>query len=153
MSESKIITPLNLPKAQLELSQSKSDLWVKCLVRKKKLVCTPEEWVRQHVLNFLILQSYPQGLLGVEVALKYNGRNKRADIVVYGKDQKPVMIVECKAPEIPLTEAVFRQIASYNFVLQVDYLMMTNGLQHIYGKIDRETGQIEYLEQLPRLSF
>jgi len=152
MKPSNVITPLNLPKAAVQLSRSESEVLIKCVVRQKMLVCTPEEWVRQHVVHYLIAEGFPKGLIGVEVGLKYNGRSKRADIVVYGTDQKPRLIVECKAPEVALSEAVFRQIASYNYVLQVDYLMMTNGLEHIYAKIDRENGRIHYLENLNEMT-
>lgn len=144
-----MITPLNLPKAQLQLSRTNDQVYVMCLIRKKKLVLTPEEWVRQHVINFLLQQGVPVGLIASEMNLKYNGRSKRADLVIFGKDQSPRMIVECKAPEVELTEAVFRQIASYNYSLQVEFLMMTNGLTHIYARIDRATGNVEYLETMP----
>lgn len=148
-----MITPLNLPKAKLELSKSDGVVYVNCLIRKKKLVLTPEEWVRQHVIHFLNENDVPMGLMGVEVGLKYHERSKRADVVVYGMDQKPKLIVECKAPEIELSEAVFRQIASYNYVLQVEFLMMTNGINHIYAKIDRSNGNLEFLENLPKMEF
>ena len=144
-----MIVPLNLPKAPLQLSRVGDQTFVICHIRKKKLVLTPEEWVRQHVIHFLINQGVPQGLIASEMGLKYNERIKRADIVVYGKDQSPKMIVECKAPDVQLTEAVFRQIASYNFALNVDYLLMTNGLEHIYAKIDRDNGAIQFLQEFP----
>ena len=88
-------------------------------------------------------------MIASEIALQYHERNKRADLVIFGKNQKPVWIVECKAPDVPLTEAVFRQIASYNHTLQVEYLMMTNGLEHIYAQIDRVTGSLLFLENFP----
>jgi type I site-specific restriction endonuclease len=117
------------------------------------LVLTPEEWVRQHVLHFLVTQGVPKGLIASEVSLKYIERTKRADVVVYGKDQKPVWIVECKAADVPLSEAVFRQIASYNHTLKVEYLMMTNGLEHIYAHINQETGKLTYLEEFPIVEY
>lgn len=144
-----MIVPLNLPKAPLQLSRAGDQTFVMCHIRKKKLVLTPEEWVRQHVIHFLIDKGVPQGLIASEMGLKYNDRIKRADIVIYGKDQTPKMIVECKAPDVQLTEAVFRQIASYNFALSVDYLFMTNGLEHIYAIIDRDNGAIQFLEEFP----
>jgi len=146
-----MITPVSLPKASLDLTKSEGGVYVHCLIRKKKLVRTPEEWVRQHVIHFLNQNGIPMGLMGVEVALKYHERSKRADVVVFGMDQKPKLIVECKAPEIELSEAVFRQIASYNYVLKVDFLMMTNGRDHIYAKIDRENGNLEFLKNLPQM--
>jgi len=136
--------------APLSLKRMGGTVYVDCLIRKKKLVLTPEEWVRQHVINFLLLQGIPKGLIGSEVSLKYNERKKRADLVIFSRDQKPAWIVECKAPDVELSEAVFRQIASYNYTLQVEYLMMTNGMQHIYAHIDKENGKLEFLENFPK---
>ncbi|MDB2657051.1 type I restriction enzyme HsdR N-terminal domain-containing protein [Crocinitomicaceae bacterium] len=124
-------------------------VYVDCLIRQKKLVLTPEEWVRQHVLHYLIEMGVPKGLIASEVSLKYNERTKRADIVIYGRDQKPKFIVECKAADVQLSEAVFRQIASYNHTLQVEYLMMTNGMRHIYAHVDLKSGKLNYLEEFP----
>ena len=147
------MTPLNLPLAPLVLNRMNGTIYVDCLIRKKKLVLTPEEWVRQHVINFLIEKGIPKGLIGSEVSLKYNERSKRADIVVYGRDQKPKFIVECKATDVHMSEAIFRQIASYNHTLQVEYIMMTNGLEHIYAHIDKESGKLTYLESFPEISL
>lgn len=144
------MTPLNLPKAPLQLKRKDGVVYVDCLIRKKELVLTPEEWVRQHVLHFLLEQGLPKGLIASEVSLKYHERSKRADIVVYGRDQQPKFIVECKATDVDLTEAVFRQIAAYNHTLQVQYLMMTNGIQHIYAHINLESGQLTYLKDFPQ---
>lgn len=147
------MTPLNLPMAPLDLKRMNGTVYVECLIRRKKLVLTPEEWVRQHVIHFLIEQGVPKGLIASEVSLKYHERNKRADIVVYGKDQKPVWIVECKAADVKLSEAVFRQIASYNYTLKVEYLMMTNGIEHIYAHIDRDSGKLTFLVSFPKVAF
>lgn len=144
-----IITPLDLPKAPLNLSRKGDELWVKCFVRKKKIVCTPEEWVRQHVIHFLLGQGISLGLIGVEVALNYHGRNKRADVVVFGSNQKPRIVIECKAPDVVLSEAVLRQIASYNHVLEAEYLMMTNGLEHVFARVDLASGEIVYYVDFP----
>jgi len=144
------MTPLNLPMAPLQLKRMNGTVYVDCLIRQKKLVLTPEEWVRQHVLHFLMERGVPKGLIGSEVSLKYNERTKRADIVIYGRDQKPKFIVECKAADVQLSEAVFRQIASYNHTLRVEYLMMTNGMQHIYAHVDLATGKLTYLEEFPK---
>lgn len=146
-----MITPLNLPRTQLKLTRKDNQVFVWCILRKKNLVCTPEEWVRQHVIHFLIDQGIPEGLIASEHNLEYNGRSKRADIVAFNRDQKPVLIVECKAPEIILSKAVFNQIASYNHELKVEYLMITNGLDHVYCHVDQATGEIEYLDSLPEL--
>ena len=120
-------------------------------MRKKNLVCTPEEWVRQHVVHFLIGNGVPEGLIASEFNLEYNGRSKRADVVVFDREQNPILIVECKEPRVELTQAVFNQIAGYNHELRVEYLMMTNGLDHIYCHVNQSTGEVQYLKELPNL--
>lgn len=146
-----MIVPLNLPKVELKLSKKEGQVYVWCILRKKDLVCTPEEWVRQHVVHFLISKGFPEGLIASEYQLEYNGRSKRADIVVFDRNQAPILVVECKAPEIAITQNVFHQIAGYNHELRVEYLMMTNGNDHVYCKVDKSTGEIQYLESLPEL--
>ncbi|MEJ6755546.1 MAG: type I restriction enzyme HsdR N-terminal domain-containing protein [Crocinitomicaceae bacterium] len=146
-----MITPLNLPKAPLKLSKKDGQVFVWCILRKKNLVCTPEEWVRQHVVHFLIGNGVPEGLIASEFNLEYNGRSKRADLVVFDREQNPILIVECKEPRVELTQAVFNQIAGYNHELRVEYLMMTNGLDHIYCHVNQSTGEVQYLKELPNL--
>jgi len=131
---------LSFPQAELKLT------------RKESLVLTPEEWVRQHLIHFLIQEKQiPIGLIAAEMAIEINQLSRRCDVVVFGTDGKPRLIVECKAPEINLTEKTFNQIAQYNAALNVDLLMVTNGLQHIVCQIDRENTQLNYLEELPDL--
>ena len=145
-----MIVPLNLPKADLKLRKKDEVVHVWCIVRKKDLVLTPEEWVRQHVIHFLISdKNIPLGLIASEYSLEYNGLSKRADIVVFNREQRPILIVECKASEVEITETTFRQIAQYNAKLGVDYLMMTNGLTHVHCYIDREKSDFHYLQELP----
>ena len=146
-----MITPLNLPKADLKLSKKDDQVFVWCILRKKNLVCTPEEWVRQHVVHYLIGKGVPEGLIASEFNLEYNGRSKRADIVVFDREQNPILVVECKEPRLELTQAVFNQIAGYNHELRVEYLMMTNGLNHIYCHVNQSTGQVQYLKEFPNL--
>jgi hypothetical protein len=144
------IQPLNFPKADLRLKRKDSDVYVWCILRKKELICTPEEWVRQHVIHFLINdKNIPEGLIASEYSLEYNGLAKRADIVVFDRSQKPVLIVECKATTVPITEKTLQQIAQYNFKLNVDYLFLTNGLEHVFCSVDKETGKVMYLRDLP----
>lgn len=145
-----MITPLNLPKAQLKLTKRDGQIYVRCLIRQKDLVCTPEEWVRQHVIHFLISEKgVSKGKIASEFPVEYNGRAKRADLVMFDEFGKPTMIVECKAPEISITEKVVHQIAQYNSQLNVDRLFLTNGLTHIFCEIDREKGQLVYHEEWP----
>lgn len=149
-----MIEVLNLPKAELRLKRKNDEVFVWCVIRKKELLCTPEEWVRQHIIHDLINnQNIPIGLIASEYALNYNGRLKRADIVVFDRNQKPVLIIECKATNIAITEETLFQIAQYNFELKVPMLMMSNGLNHVYCEINQATGAIQYLEDFPKLEL
>lgn len=149
-----MIEALNLPKAELRLKRKNDEVFVWCIIRKKELLCTPEEWVRQHIIHDLINnKNIPIGLIASEYALKYNGRLKRADIVIFDRDQRPILIIECKATNIAITEETLFQIAQYNFELKVPMLMMSNGLNHVYCEIDQKTGAVQYLESFPKLEL
>jgi hypothetical protein len=118
--------------------------------RKKYVVLTPEEWVRQHLLHYLCDHlNYPANLLAVEQSLKLGSLQKRADVVVYQASLTPWMLIECKAAEVPLTQAVFDQAARYNLHFKVPFLVITNGLRLFAAKIDFQTGQVQRLESLP----
>lgn len=142
-----VITPLNFPKAPLKLTQEGEMLFVWCNIRKKKLILTPEEWVRQHVIHFLISEiKIPIGRIASELTITVNNLVRRCDIVVFDAFGSPKIIVECKAPEIPITENVFYQIAQYNRKLDVTFLMMTNGVNHFCCQIDKNSGAMDYFE-------
>ena len=141
---------LNLPNAVLKTKLVEGTTQVFDAVRKKYLVLTPEEWVRQHFIHYLNLEkNYPLGLMGVEKMVKYNGMQTRADIVLYTSEGKPNMIVECKAPKVKITQDAFNQIAKYNFKLRVDFLIVTNGMQHFCCAMDYENNKITFLEEIP----
>jgi len=141
---------LNLPIAVLKTKLVEGTTQVFDQVRKKYLVLTPEEWVRQHFIHYLNQEkNYPLGLMGVEQMVKYNGMQTRADIVLYATDGKPNMIVECKASNVKITQEAFNQIAKYNFKLKVKYLVLTNGIQHFCCQMDYETNEIKFLEEIP----
>jgi len=142
--------PLNLPLAHLKLTKKKSGNYVWCTLRKKYLRLSPEEWVRQHIIHFLIsYKNFPSGLIASEYAIKYNELSRRCDLVVFDVLGVPKMIVECKSPEVALTEHVFHQIAHYNFTLNVDWLFVSNGIDHVICNIDRTKNQLVFVEQLP----
>ncbi len=142
---------LNLPNAALKIKLVEETMQVFDAVRKKYLVLTPEEWVRQHFIHYLNLEKkYPLGLMGVEKMIKYNGQSTRADIVLYTTEGKANVIVECKAPEVKITQDAFNQIAKYNFQLRVDFLVVTNGLQHFCCAMDYENNKITFLEEVPQ---
>ncbi|MCW3085895.1 MAG: restriction endonuclease subunit [Bacteroidetes bacterium] len=119
-------------------------------IRKKYVVLTPEEWVRQNFVQFLAIdKKYPVSLIALEISLKYNQLQKRADVLVYSKQGKPFLMVECKAPEVKVTQAVFHQIAMYNMTFKVEYLVVTNGLDHFCCKMDYEAGTYRFLQMIP----
>ena len=118
--------------------------------RHKYVRLTPEEWVRQHFVNYLITElGYPQGRLQNELPIRVGRMEKRCDTVVFDRNGRPAVIVEYKAPTVRLTQKVFDQIVRYNFALQVDFLMVSNGLQHYCCRLNRRLNRFEFLNQLP----
>ena len=147
------LTALNLPRAPLQLSRKNEVISVFCVVRKKNLVLTPEEWVRQHIIHYLIHQlATPVGLISSEAGIKVNALDRRCDIMVYGNDKKIKVLVECKAPEIPINEKVLHQIAQYNSKIQADYLWLSNGIHHKFYLINKSENKLVELEGLPTYS-
>ncbi|MDR2362450.1 MAG: type I restriction enzyme HsdR N-terminal domain-containing protein [Prevotellaceae bacterium] len=119
-------------------------------VRRKFVALTPEEGVRQQLIYFLVtVKKFPPALLQVETALTYNGRSCRADLVAYDHHARPLLIAECKAPEVKITQEVFEQIARYNLTLQVPYLLVTNGLQHFFCGFDVAQNRYRFEEEMP----
>lgn len=119
-------------------------------LRRKYVKLTPEEWVRQHFVHMLVeRKGYPGALMANEVALKVGEKQLRADTVLYDSRLRPRMIVEYKAPHVAITQAVFDQIATYNLLLRVDYLVVSNGLSHYCCRIDYEGRQYRYLQDIP----
>jgi hypothetical protein len=143
-----MFTPLNLPNAPLKITEKAQKLYVTCLLRKKQLVLTPEEWVRQHVVNYLIAyKSLAKGRLALEVNLKVNSLSKRADIVYYDETLQPQLVVECKAPDVKLTSETVFQIATYNSQLNSKFLLISNGLDHFI--FENSNGSLVSLDDLP----
>jgi hypothetical protein len=119
-------------------------------IRKKFILLTPEEWVRQHVIWFLLEEKkYPKSLINVEKILSVNGLRKRYDIVVFNPDGSIFVLIECKAPEFKTAQATFDQIARYNMTLKAQYLMVTNGHNHYFCQMDFENEKYEFLKELP----
>ena len=119
-------------------------------IRKKWLVLTPEEWVRQNFLNYLVTEKkYAASLIALEASLKYNELQKRADILVYDKQGNPFLLVECKAPEVKISQDTFDQVARYNMTFKVNYLVVTNGLDHFCCKMDYSNNSYQFLEEIP----
>jgi hypothetical protein len=119
-------------------------------VRKKYVVLTPEEWVRQQFVHFLITeQQVPLSLIGVEVVIHLNKRSLRADVVVYGRYGQPLLLAECKAGEVKITPRTFMQVAGYNLVLRVPWLIVSNGVQLYCCMFNAATGQYDFVDKVP----
>lgn len=141
---------LNLPPYPFKISNREGKKFIFDVLRKKYVALTPEEWVRQHFTHLLVKhKGYPQGLLANEVQLNLNGTKKRCDTVLYNRDLSAKMIVEYKAPNVEITQAVFDQITRYNMVLKVDYLIVTNGINHYCCRIDYITHSYRFLPGIP----
>ena len=141
---------LNLPPFQpkIELHDGKTTIFD--ILRRRYVVLTPEEWVRQHFTNYLLVhKGYPSGLLANEIQINLNGTKKRCDTVLYNRDLTARMIVEYKAPDVVITQAVFDQITRYNMVLRVEYLIVTNGINHYCCRIKYATNSYVFLPEIP----
>lgn len=144
------MTRLNLPPFEIKLRGTKAQPQIFDILRKKYIALTPEEWVRQHFVHFLVeYKGYPAALMANEIQLKVGEKTLRADSVLYSRDLKPRMIIEYKAPHIPITQKVFDQISIYNMLLHVDYLVVSNGLQHYICKMDYNDKKYLFLEDIP----
>lgn len=141
---------LNLPDYPIRLSGTQEHPSIFDILRRKYVALTPEEWVRQHFIHFLINQkNYPATLLANEIKLRVGNKTLRADSVLYDRELRPRMIVEYKAPHISITQKVFDQISTYNTLLHVDYLVVSNGLQHYCCKMDYDNQKYLFLEDIP----
>ncbi|APG64308.1 restriction endonuclease subunit R [Tenacibaculum todarodis] len=141
---------LNLPTYPFKLKSNENKTLIFDKLRKKNVVLTPEEWVRQHFVMYLIEEKkYPVSLIAIEKQLTINNRKKRTDILIFNAEGKPDIIVECKAPKIKITQDTFDQIARYNLKLNANYLIVTNGLEHFYCKMDFENETYIFLKEVP----
>lgn len=141
---------LNLPECQLQLRRKDDAVQVFDRLRQRYVALTPEEWVRQHFVEFLVNQcSYPAPRMANEVRLTLNGMSRRCDSVVYDREMRPRIIIEYKRPDVALSQRVFDQICRYNIVMQVDYLIVSNGLQHFCCRMNYDTQTYSFIEQIP----
>jgi hypothetical protein len=142
--------PLNLPTSDFRFKELYGKKAIYDILRKKFVILTPEEWVRQHLIHFLINQyKYPKSLIKIETGLTYNEIGGRSDIIVYNREGKVFMLVECKAAEIQLTDSVFRQAGRYNQKYKAEHLAVTNGINHYCCRIDYTTGNYQFLDDFP----
>jgi hypothetical protein len=141
---------LNLPAFEFELKKDQEKIQIFDLLRKRYVVLTPEEWVRQHFAHYLIHQlHYPKALIKVEGGLIFNKLQKRTDIVVFDREGKPWMIVECKAPTLKIKASTVHQASIYNYSLKAQYLVVTNGLKHFCYRTDWINAATTQLDSLP----
>lgn len=137
-------------KANIDIREQKGRLEVFDIVRGRYVALTPEEWVRQNVIHNLHHNlGYPLELIQVEGAITLNGMTRRCDIVVYDAQVRPLIIVECKQENVPITQKVLDQASRYNLVLHVPYLLLTNGPQSIICQVDFDQKKLQLLKKLP----
>lgn len=147
------IIPLNLPQTKLRITKKDEQLYVSCMIRKKSVVLSPEEWVRQHLIGlFSEKLDYPRGLISVEKQIKYGELDKRWDVAIFKTDQSCFLLLECKAPNIKITKAVLEQSLIYYRELQSEYLALSNGIDHIILKKNKSSNELEKIEFFPRYS-
>ncbi|MBC7605394.1 MAG: type I restriction enzyme HsdR N-terminal domain-containing protein [Burkholderiales bacterium] len=141
---------LNFPTYDFRFKNSENKVAIFDEIRKKFILLSPEEWVRQHVVQYFLQQKkYPKSLINVEKVLKINGLTKRYDLVVFNPNGSVFILVECKAPEIKITQDTFDQIARYNLTLKATFLMVTNGQNHYFCQMDFEKEAYQFLSELP----
>ena len=141
---------LNLPEFKPTLKKEEGKIWIFDMIRKKYLVLTPEEWVRQHFIHYLIAElKYPKSLFRIESSLTYNKLQKRSDILVFNREAKPWMLIECKSPDIKLSQKAFNQVAVYNMTVNAKFVAVTNGLVHYCCEAAKEGEQAIFLESFP----
>jgi len=142
--------PLNFPKYTFRFKNKENKIYIFDAIRKKFVVLTPEEWVRQHTVQFLIQEkNYPISLINIEKELIYNDLKKRYDIVIFNSDGSIFLVAECKRSKVKITQQTFDQIARYNMILNAEYLMVTNGLNHYYCTMNYEAQQYHFLREIP----
>lgn len=141
---------LNFPVYSFRFKNSENKVAIFDEIRKKFILLTPEEWVRQHTVQFLLQdKKFPKSYINVEKLIKINDLSKRYDVVVFQPNGAIFLLIECKAPEVPISQNTFDQIARYNLVLKAKYLMVTNGLNHYFCQMDFENEKYNFLKEIP----
>ena len=142
---------LNLPQYDYNIKTDGQNTYIFDIIRKKYLVLTPEEWVRQNFVHYLVEHlHYPTSLMMTENGLKLFNTQKRSDIVVYDRNGSPLVVVECKAADVKITQETFNQVARYNIKFKASVIMVTNGLQHYCARFDAETSKYTFLKEIPQ---
>ncbi|MCR5455196.1 MAG: type I restriction enzyme HsdR N-terminal domain-containing protein [Bacteroidales bacterium] len=144
---------LNLPQYDLNIKSDAQSKYIFDIIRKKFLVLTPEEWVRQNFVHYLVeALHYPPSLMMTENGLKLFNTQKRSDIVVYDRNGHPLAVVECKAADVKITQETFNQVARYNIKFKAPIIIVTNGIKHYCARYDADTSQYTFLNSIPEYS-
>ncbi len=143
------VQSLKFPGYEFKITRKEEGDFIFDIIRRKDILLTPEEWVRQHVIHYLFKNlGYPKGLIKVESGVTYNARIKRSDIVVYNNKATPHILIECKAPSVKISQSTLEQVAMYNHTLKAEILVLTNGLMHYTFRISNN-GELVNLPQIP----
>ncbi|MBN2522432.1 MAG: type I restriction enzyme HsdR N-terminal domain-containing protein [Bacteroidales bacterium] len=141
---------LNLPEYSFKITSEDTRLFIYDTFRKKKVLLTPEEWVRQNILMFLVREKkYPASLISIESGIKVNRLMKRYDALVYNLHGNPVMLIECKAPGVGIHQDTFDQISSYNLSVTAKFLLVSNGIKHYCCRLNKTGNSYDFLEEIP----
>ncbi|ELR69566.1 hypothetical protein C900_04791 [Fulvivirga imtechensis AK7] len=141
---------MNLPEIDCNIRKKEGKIEIFDVIRKKFVALTPEEWVRQHIVHFLIFQrDYPRSLIRVESGLKYNQLKKRSDILVYNRMARPFLVVECKSYDVSISQATLNQVSIYNKQLGAQFAMVSNGLIHYCCEFDHGAGKMKFIDSFP----
>ncbi|MDR9397964.1 type I restriction enzyme HsdR N-terminal domain-containing protein [Salibacter sp.] len=141
---------LNFPEYEFSIRNVAKKTQIFDQTRKRYYVLTPEEWVRQHLVEYLVHElGFPRSLLEIEKSLTLNKMHKRADLLVRDKSGNPILLAECKAPDVKVTQKTFDQAGRYNMVFRVPYLLITNGVQHFCAQIDFNRNSYKFLREIP----
>jgi hypothetical protein len=141
---------LNFPTYNFKVKTDENANYVFDIIRKKYVVLTPEEWVRQHLVHYLIHEKkYPSSLLSIEKGLEVNGLKKRFDLLAYTNSGTPLLLAECKSPSMKLSQQTFDQIAHYNITFKVKHLLVTNGLQHMMCVFEPDFSSYRFIQDIP----
>lgn len=150
LKNTKLLPDLNFPKYPIRLRKTDKEIQVFDVCRKKWVILNPEEWVRQHLIHFLVQdRNFPLGLIGIEKQIQLNNTLKRPDIIAFDNKTNPIFIAECKAPDVKLTEDVLQQAARYNLVLNVKCIVLSNGLQHQCLLFDNSLNRLVPTDDIP----
>lgn len=145
-----ILVPLNFPPYPFRLQEKDGKLYIFDELRRKQLLCTPEEWVRQHLIQYMTGQKqYPRSLVRIEGGLAVNERKRRSDVIFFNSLGQEYLLAECKSPTVKISDKVFEQAALYNTHHKAKYLMVTNGLVHYCCEMDYERRSYRFMEDIP----